>query len=137
MASARSILVIEDEELLLEAIKAKLEKDGYRVAGARMVDQAVDFLNAIEHVDAIWLDHYLPDFTGLDFLTQLKKNPAWANIPVYLVTNTVDPQIINKYLALGIRQYYVKMLTRLDTIVTRIELDLQMEVKNGPVKQSP
>ena len=122
----RSILVIEDEELLQEAIKAKLEKDGYRVAGARMVDQAVDFLNTIEHVDAIWLDHYLPDYTGLDFLEAIRKNPVWAKIPVYLVTNTVNPEIINKYLALGIRQYYVKMLTKLETIVSRIEVDLQM-----------
>jgi two-component system chemotaxis sensor kinase CheA len=123
---ARSILVIEDEELLQEAIKAKLEKDGYRVAGARMVDQAVDFLNTIGQVDAIWLDHYLPDYTGLDFLEAIRKNPAWAKIPVYLVTNTVNPEIINKYLALGIRQYYVKMLTKLETIVSKIEVDLQM-----------
>src|SRR5690349_14429336 len=122
---AKSILVIEDEELLQEAIKAKLEKDGYQVIGARMVDQAVDFLSTIGHVDAIWLDHYLPGYTGLDFLEALRKNPTWKETPVYLVTNTVNPEIINKYLHLGVREYYVKMLTKLETIVSRIEIDLQ------------
>lgn len=121
----KSILVIEDEELLQEAIKSKLEKDGYVVAGARMVDQAVDYLTTLGHVDAIWLDHFMPGKTGLDFIKTLKANQAWQGIPVFLVTNTVSPDIINKYIKAGVKQYYVKMLTRLETIISGIELELQ------------
>ncbi len=121
----RSILVVEDEELLQEVIKSKLERDGFLVAGARGVEQGLDFLQNIEKLDAIWLDHFMPEKTGLDFMEAVRKNSAWDNIPIYLVTNTVSPDIINKYLKFGVRQYYVKMLTKLETIITRIELDLQ------------
>lgn len=123
--SLKSILIVEDEELLQEAIIAKLEKDGYRPVGARTVEQALDFLNTFGAVDAIWLNHYLPGQTGLDFTPVLRHNPQWAKIPVFLVTNTVQPEIINEYIKLGVAQYYVKMLTRLETIISRIELELQ------------
>lgn len=121
----RSILVVEDEELLSEAIKIKLEQAGYRVLTARTVDQALDYLHEIGPVETIWLDHYLPGRTGLELVQTIKQDPKLQNIAVYLVTNSIDPQIINTYLKYGIRQYYSKVLTRLEKIVSLIEAERQ------------
>jgi len=121
----RSILVVEDEELLAEAIKIKLDSNGYKVLVARTVDQAWDYLHDIGPVDVIWLDHFLPGKTGDELLAAVRKDPALKDIPVYLVTNSINPEIVNKYVKLGIQQYYTKALTRLEKIVSMIEADLQ------------
>ncbi|MBI5466766.1 MAG: response regulator [Candidatus Kerfeldbacteria bacterium] len=123
--SQPSILVVEDEELLSEAIKLKLEKSGYKVLLARTVDQALDYLNEIPEIDVVWLDHYLPDKTGDELVTAMKKDEKLKLLPIYLVTNSINPEIVNKYLRLGISQYYPKALTKLEKIVSMISAELQ------------
>lgn len=125
VAPPRSILVVEDEELLAEAIKIKLEQAGYRVLTARTVEQAWDYLQEIGPVETMWLDHYLPGRTGLELLQAIRQDPKFKDIAVYLVTNSIDPSIINTYLKYGIRQYYSKVVTRLEKIVSLIEAERQ------------
>lgn len=124
-APPRSILVVEDEELLSEAIKLKLEQAGYKVLTARTVDQALDYLHEIGPVETIWLDHYLPGKTGDVLVRTIKQDPNLRDISIYLVTNSISPEVINGYLRLGIRQYYSKVLTRLEKVVSLIEAERQ------------
>lgn len=94
----KTILVIEDERPLLNAINAKLEKSGFGVIAARSVEQtfnaklgkndagvitirsieqALIHLEKLEQVDAIWLDHHLlGKEDGLDFVKKFKANGA-------------------------------------------------------------
>ena len=59
-----SILIVEDEENLLEALKLNLELEGYEVSG---VTDGVGALNAVqaEHFDLIILDVMLPELDGI------------------------------------------------------------------------
>lgn len=124
-ATKRSILVVEDEELLSEAIKMKLEQSGYKVLGARTVDQAWDYLQELGPIDAVWLDHFLPEKTGDELLKLMRKDDRFKDIPVFLVTNSINPETVNKYMKLGITQYYVKVMTKLSKIISMIEANLQ------------
>ena len=123
--ATKSILIVEDEELLAEAVKIKLERSGYKVLSARTVDQAWDYLHDIGHIDVVWLDHFLPGKTGDVLVAAIRRDEALKNTPVYLVTNSINPEIVNKYLKLGIKQYYTKALTSLEKIVNMIEADMQ------------
>lgn len=68
----RTILVVEDEYPLASAIQDKLESQGFGVVCARTVTQAVNYLEEISPIHAIWLDHYLfGQQSGLEFLTLL------------------------------------------------------------------
>ena len=59
MPEARKVvLIVEDELPLLNAIKTKLEAEGFDTVSARTADEAYNFLKDIK-VDLIWLDHYL------------------------------------------------------------------------------
>lgn len=123
---SKSILVVEDEELLAEAIKLKLQQSGFKVLGARTVDQAWDYLNEIGPVSAVWLDHFLPEKNGDVLVDAMKHDPRFAAIPIFLVTNTIEPKVINKYIRLGIAQYYVKVITKLENIIHMVEAELQL-----------
>lgn len=122
----RTILVIEDERPLVQIIQAKLEKVGFDVVTARTVDQGLNYMEEVDTIDAVWLDHYLPgDKTGLDFVVQLKKSGSkWAKIPIFVVSNTASSGNLRSYLRLGVNKYSVKAEHRLDEITNDIKLFL-------------
>jgi CheY-like chemotaxis protein len=140
----KTILVIEDERPLLEVIHARLEKCGFNVISARSVDeafyadvgkeglgvvtirtieQALEYLDKLEHINAIWLDHHLlGDEDGLDFVKKFKANGGrWKKIPVFVVSNAASPATVKSYIHSGVTKYYVKSDYRLNEIITDIE----------------
>src|SRR4030042_241075 len=92
-----TIMGVEDEILLLEAIARKLKLSNANVISCSSGKQALDYLDSLDHKpDAIWLDYYLGDINGIDFMQQLRKNKDWANIPVVVVSNSASPEKVDK-----------------------------------------
>ncbi len=115
------ILVIEDEELLLNAIGKKLTLSGLSPISCTSGAQALDYLKNLEKLpDAIWLDYYLKDMNGLEFMKQIKDNPRYAQIPVVVVSNSANPQKVHNMLALGAKKYLLKAEHRLDDIIKSV-----------------
>lgn len=115
------ILIVEDERPLLKAIGAKLTQSGFDIVTATTAKQGLNMLKDIEHIDAIWLDHYLPEGTsGLDFLAEIKQSDMWKHIPVFVVTNTASSENKFSYLQLGVDKYFVKADMRLEEIISYI-----------------
>ncbi len=118
----KTVLVIEDEILLLKAIEQKLTKEGWQVVGARKGLQALDYLENMEELpEVIWLDYYLPDMTGLDFVVKLKENPKLARIPVMVVSNSASEEKVKGMLALGVKKYLLKAEYRLGELIKIME----------------
>lgn len=116
------IMVVEDESMLLQAIDKKLTTLGMEVLSCASGKQAVDYLDSLtEKPDAIWLDYYLKDMNGLEFMTELKKHKGWEDVPVLVVSNSANGEKVNHMLALGAKQYVLKAEHRLDEIVEIIE----------------
>ena len=125
-----TVLMIEDEKPLIQAIETKLKKGGLEVVSARSVEQALGYLEDDVHIDAVWLDHYLlGKATGLDFVAELKGREDYKDIPIFVVSNTGAPDKKHVYLRLGALKYYVKSDHRLDTIVSEIKDYLENEEK--------
>lgn len=124
-----SILVVEDEQPLLNAIRLKLEKSGFEVVTSRNVEQALGYCRDDVQVDAVWLDHYLlGKETGLDFLATL-KNSDHQHIPIFVVSNTGSPDKRQAYMRLGATKYFVKSDIRLDTVIQEMREYLDKESK--------
>ena len=64
MSKRHSILIVEDEENLQEALKLNLELEGYEVGGCLNGSSALDRIHQ-EHFDLIILDVMLPDMDGI------------------------------------------------------------------------
>ena len=113
-----TVMVVEDEELLLQAITKKLKFVGIDVVSCLSGKQAIDYLNNLPTLpDAIWLDYYLKDMNGLEFMQTIKKNPNWQKIPVLVVSNSASTDKVNHMLALGVSKYLLKAEYRLDQII--------------------
>ncbi len=120
-----TILVLEDERPLLEAIRKKLELSGFEVLSSRSVEEAVNHLQDVSGIQGIWLDHYLlGKENGLDFVTMLKNKDEWKSIPIFVVSNTASPDKVTSYMHLGVDKYYTKADFRLDQIIGDIQKTL-------------
>ncbi len=117
-----TIMVVEDETLLLQAITKKLKLSGLDVVSCASGQQAIDYLNSLDVLpDAVWLDYYLKDMNGLAFMQTIKDNPKWQGIPVVVVSNSASPEKVHNMLALGARKYILKAEYRLDEIITMMQ----------------
>jgi len=117
----KTILVVEDEKPLLEAVRIKLEKNGFAVVTARTAEQAYGLLEDIPKVDVIWLDHYLlGKENGLDLVVKIKSHENYKNIPIFIVSNTASADKVKSYINLGVNKYYIKSNYRLDSIINDI-----------------
>jgi CheY-like chemotaxis protein len=112
------IMVIEDEEMLLQAISKKLALDNIDTVTCSSAEQAVDYLNNISEIpNGIWLDYHLKGMDGLEFLKILKENENWKGIPVMVVSNSANDSTVKNILALGADKYILKAKYRLDEII--------------------
>jgi DNA-binding response OmpR family regulator len=124
------ILVLEDEIPLLEAIKTKLEINNFEVITARTIDQGKDYVNNLDKIDVIWLDHYLiGKSNGLDFIAWCKEenNQKCNTIPIFVVSNTASADKVATYMSLGAEKYFVKSNHKLDEIISEISKSLLLE----------
>ena len=128
-----TIMVVEDEVLLLQAITKKIKLSDMDVLSCASGQQAIDYLNSLDELpDAIWLDYYLKDMNGLAFMQQLKMNPKWADIPVMVVSNSASPEKVHTMLGLGAKKYILKAEYRLDEIIVMIKEFIQDPETNTP-----
>jgi len=117
-----TVLVVEDEDLLLQAITKKLELNQMTAVGCKSGKEAIGILNSLGKIpDAIWLDYYLKDMNGLEFMCSLKKDAKFANIPTIVVSNSASPDKVKSMLALGVKKYYLKAEYRLDDIIQTVK----------------
>ena len=86
-ARVRRVLVIDDDRLLCELIRAAFEDDGYLVDAASEVIEAERVLSG-ELPDAIVLDMGLPGVDGLFYLERLREVPHTRAIPVIAISGS-------------------------------------------------
>src|SRR6059036_3808532 len=90
--------------------RLKLELDGYTV------DIAGDGLSALErarsqHPDIIFLDIRLPKLDGLAVLEQLRADAATAGIPVVILSNWNEKELVERGISLGALDHLIKSQT--------------------------
>ena len=77
-----TVLVVEDEESFVEALKVGLKREGFRVEVARDGQQALDMFDIVRP-DVVLLDVMLPRMSGIDVCRQLRKKTM---TPIIMVT---------------------------------------------------
>jgi len=100
-----SILIVDDDEKLVELVRAYLEKDGYRVHTAH------DGLGALElarqkRPDLVILDLMLPSMDGLDVCRVLRAEGNKVPIIMLTAKTTVEDRLVG--LDLGADDYVTK-----------------------------
>jgi DNA-binding response OmpR family regulator len=112
-----TILVVEDDREIREAIVDVLEAEGYHVESAPNGKEGLSRLREIEKRPClILLDLMMPVMSGGEFLAMARKDDALATIPVVIVSAwpSEAAQIA------GATQGYVKKPIDLETLLTTV-----------------
>jgi len=82
---AKTVLIVEDNELNMKLFHDLLEAHGYDTVGTRNGSEALDLARR-HRPDLILMDIQLPEVSGLDVTKWLKADPVLKSIPVVAVT---------------------------------------------------
>lgn len=93
--AGKSILVVEDDDLIRRAIEMVLQWEGYRVDCAANGQEALDYLRAGNRPALIVLDVMMPVLDGEQFRQQQMNDPALAEIPVIVVSAATFAATVN------------------------------------------
>ncbi|MFC7331915.1 response regulator transcription factor [Rhodocista pekingensis] len=115
--SVRSILVADDEPSIVLSLEFILKKAGFRV---RVVTTGGAVLPAMteEAPDLVLLDAMMPERDGYDVCQEIRSNPAWAGIPVIMLTARSREVERQKGLALGANDYVTKPFSTRELVET-------------------
>ena len=80
-----TVLLIEDEPNIIEAIRFILSRDGWRVDVHSDGATALDALRR-RKPDVVVLDVMLPGRSGYDVLSDMRDDPEFADLPVLMLT---------------------------------------------------
>jgi DNA-binding response OmpR family regulator len=119
----RNILIVEDEEAIAEAVRARLDSEGYRVRVAFDGPQALKAVGA-ERPDLVVLDLMLPGMDGLEVCREIQKND-W--VPVLMLTARTEESDKVAGFAVGADDYLTKpfsmreLAARVRAIIRRMD----------------
>lgn len=90
-SSPSTILLVDDDEDVREAVASALEEEGYDVVVAREGAEALDALRGDCTPQLILLDLTMPHMTGVEFKRRLlAEMPALSRIPVVVMSADVE-----------------------------------------------
>lgn len=109
------ILVVDDEKLILDMIKATLEKEGYSVTTVNNSKEVLKLIDVADF-DVILLDLMMPNITGLELLNMIKEKKS--GVPVIIITAHGSIETAVKAIKLGAFDYLTKPFTMEQLLLT-------------------
>ena len=103
----KTVLVADDDPVILRLIQVNLELEGYNVLTANNGQEAVDQA-ASAHPDLVILDIMMPRLDGYQACEQLKKNGETEAIPVIFLSAKAQQSDIEKGKSFGVADYLTK-----------------------------
>jgi DNA-binding response OmpR family regulator len=118
----RKVLLIEDDVDMSEAVRLRLESNGYEVVVAHDGLEGFDMART-QKPDLIILDVMLPKMDGFTVCRMLKYDESYKNIPVIMFTARVQKTDIQHGTEVGANAYVTKpfkaeeLLAQINTLI--------------------
>ena len=103
-----SILIIDDDSRNVFALSLVLSKKGYLCVSATDPHAGIKILQENNNIGVLLLDMMMPDMDGYEFIANIKKDPALAQLPIVAVTAQAMPGDREKCLQAGANAYVSK-----------------------------
>ena len=133
MATPKTILVVEDEKSLREAIVDVLRLKKFLPLEAINGKEGVEMALA-KHPDLILLDLLMPVMDGMTALKNIRADAWGAHVPVIILTNLSpnEEQLVKDVVTHKPMEYLVKSDWKLHDVVKKIEEILSKKIDSHP-----
>ncbi len=116
----KTILLVEDEPLLANLLKQRLEKESFTIFHAPDGEEALKVMKTLQP-DLILLDIILPKISGFEFMERLRNDPAFGKAPIVIISNLGQESDVEKGKVLGAIGYFVKAKMSIEDLVKRVK----------------
>lgn len=90
----KTILCVDDEEVILDFVKIVLEMDNFNVITSNSGEKALNILLRSDLViDLVLLDLMMPGLNGWETLEKIREIPYRKNLPVVIFTGNVSQKM--------------------------------------------
>jgi two-component system, OmpR family, KDP operon response regulator KdpE len=114
------VLVCDDEQQILRALRVILRDAGYQMLPASTAEEALD-VAAVQRPDAAIVDLLLPDFDGVELCRRLRE---WSEMPVIVLSAVGEEEAKVRALAAGADDYVTKPFAPRE-LVARLQANLR------------
>jgi len=115
-----SVLIVDDQPLIVELASKAFEKKGYAVETANSGASALDILKT--HVpDMALVDIVMPGMNGMELLANIKQSARTQTIEVYMFSSYSDEQNVAESKRLGAVEFISKQGLSLQSLLKRID----------------
>jgi DNA-binding response OmpR family regulator len=101
------ILIVDDNDVNLDMLGRRLERQGYAVVAATNGRQALELVREREF-DLVLLDLMMPEMNGFQVLAHLKSDAALRHIPVIMISALDEMQSVVRCIEIGAEDYLAK-----------------------------
>lgn len=115
----KKIVIVEDDLFLLEIYSRKFAEANFDIATALEGESALEVVHK-EKPDIILLDLILPKVDGLEVLRIIKKDKTLNKIPVVILTNRGEKDLIEKAIKLGAAAYITKITYTPTEVISKV-----------------
>lgn len=118
-AAMKTILLADDEAHLRTLVRTTLDQPGYRILESEDGATALALARS-ERPDVVVLDWMMPNMTGIEVMTALRRDAATANLPIILLTAKGQRADVTQALASGATAYLAKPFSPLE-LLTKVD----------------
>ena len=127
----KTILVIDDDKMILMILKQTLSKEGYRVSTAASGEEGIAML-ASSNTDLVLTDYMMPGMSGIEVLNVIKQNQPL--LPVIMLTGHGDVALTIKAIQLGAVDFIEKPIHSKE-LLEIIKRALEISEQNKSISQ--
>lgn len=119
------VLIIDDDENLGAIFETALQKAGLETVSALNGQGGIDKART-EQPNLILLDQVLPDISGNEVLRTLKTDASTQNIPVLILSNFSQEELVKEAINNGALDYVFKYQVEPQDLVDKVKRALKM-----------
>ncbi len=118
------ILLVDDDQSLATIISTALEKEGYQTTVSYTGRDGLERAKS-EMPNIILLDQVLPDISGNQVLKELKMDEETKNVPVLMLSNFGQTEMVNQAINEGANDYILKYQVEVADIISKVKSALK------------
>lgn len=128
----KKILIVEDDYFIRDIYTRMFISEGYSIDSAADGEEGWTKAQAGGH-DLILLDIMLPKMTGIDVLRKIRGHGSAAKtIPVLLITNLGQEEIIREAFTIGADGYLIKSQLKPQDVVAEVQAFFAQQAAASP-----
>ncbi|QAU27008.1 response regulator [Heyndrickxia coagulans] len=122
----KTVLICDDDNRNIYALKKALSKEGMKVLVSQNGFECLDMLDLHKEVDIVLMDIMMPGMDGYETMQRIRKNDAFADLPIIALTAKAMKGDWQKCLGAGATDYISKPL-KMDQLLSVMRVWLPLE----------